>query len=372
MLDFSKSVIIPLCYTEVTIFLKGNLDMAKEPKSAQTSGGVDSKTPTKPAAPTVTKATRESRQTKAQLSSIGIETIRKVVDWLKPIELSPSNRFRTYQLMMTDDAVFSGIDSRSVLISKAQSGGYLRYNKASEVSKQVRDYLQYNIDNLEGQSMRGIGTSCSKMIQNGTSLFEKVLTKGSGEYADKWVLKKLSPIHPLTLDTSKPFTVADDGDSYLTLNQSSSAFVGTGGVGLKGSQVGSSGIREIPWNKICYSSYSDGLSQILGCSPLDAAYNAWREKVLLQDITKVGVTKDMAGMPVIEIPIDILDKSAADPNSGEARLVSQLQDAMANMHSGDQSFVILPSDTINDSGQGAKQYNLRFLGVDGGLFIATL
>jgi hypothetical protein len=327
---------------------------------------------TPPIDKTITKASRESRQSKAQLSSIGIETIRKVVDWLKPIELSPSNRFRTYQLMLMDDAIFSGIDSRSVLISKAQSGGYLKYNKSSEESKRIKDYLQYNLDNLEGQTMRSIGVTCSTMIHNGTALFEKVLTKGRDEYSDKWVLQKLSPIHPLTLDTSKPFTVADDGDSYLTLNQSTLAFTGTGGVGLTGSRMTGSGVKEVPWAKVCYSSYANAYSQLLSSSPLDALYNVWREKVLLQDITKVGVTKDMAGMPVIEVPIDILDKSAADPSSSEGRLMEGLQDAMANMHNGDQSFVILPSDTISESGQGAKQYNLRFLGVDGGLFIATL
>jgi len=315
---------------------------------------------------TVTKSSRESRQSKAQLSSIGIEVVRKVVDWLKPIELSPSNRFRTYQLMLMDDAIFSGIDSRKVLISRAQSGGYLKFKKDSPISVVVKDFLQYNIDNLQGQSMRSIGTTAASMIENGTSLFEKVLIKGKGQYSDKWTIQKLSPIHPLTLDPSKPFTVADDGDSYINANQSSSAFTGTGGVGLKGSKVGLKGVKEIPWAKICYSSYASDYSQILGCSPLDAIYNVWREKVLLQDITKVGVTKDMAGMPVIEIPIDILDKSAADENSQEARLVNGLQEAMANMHQGDQAFVILPSDTISESGQGAKQYNLRFLGVDGG------
>jgi hypothetical protein len=104
---------------------------------------------------------------------------------------------------------------------------------------------------------------------------------------------------------------------------------------------------------------------LLGVSPLDGAYNAWREKILLQEITNVGVTKDLAGMPVIEIPIDILNK-AEDPDSPEAVLVNALQNSMANISNGDQSFVILPSDVQGENGSGQRQYNLRFLGVDGG------
>lgn len=313
----------------------------------------------------VKKATRESRQSKAQLSSIGIEQVRRVVEYLKPIELSASNKFRTYQLMMLDDAIFSGVDSRKTLISRSQTQGYFRYNKNSEESKKVKDFFQWIMNNLEGQTPRSIGCTAAEMIANGVTLFEKVLRKGWDEYSDKWVLEVLSPIHPLTLNNIKPFNISPDGNKYLTLNQSASAFIGSDGL-IGNIKFPATGIKEIDWNKVAYTSYASNYGQLLNSSPFDAAYTPWREKILLQELTNVGVTKDMAGMPVIEIPIDILDKAGSDENSSEARMVAGLQLAMANMHMGDQSYVVLPSDTQSETGNGARQYNLRFLGVEGG------
>lgn len=316
-------------------------------------------------APTVSKATREQRESKAQIGTVGIEQVRRVVEFLKPIELSQANKYRTYQMMMLDDAVFTGVDSRRVLISRSQDKGYISYNKNSEESKKVKDFFQYCLDNLDGQTPRGIGETCADMIINSMALFNKVFDKGADEYIDKWVLKKLVYIHPLTLDPVKPFVVDVGGDKYSHVRQASSAFMGTGD-GYRLGAFGASGVKDIPWSKICYTAYASTYSQILGNSPLDSCYTAWREKILLQEITNVGVTKDMAGMPVIEIPLDILDKAASDPESTDARMVEGLQNAMANMHTGDQSFVILPSDAQESAG-GLRQYNLRFLGVEGGL-----
>ena len=73
----------------------------------------------------------------------------------------------------------------------------------------------------------------------------------------------------------------------------------------------------------------------------------------------------MAGMPLLEIPLDVLDKASADPSSDEGILVAQICDDVASMHAGEQNMMMLPSD-LQENSTSAKDYGLKFLGVEGG------
>ena len=59
----------------------------------------------------------------------------------------------------------------------------------------------------------------------------------------------------------------------------------------------------------------------------------------------------------------MLNKAAVDPNSDEASVIQDLQRDVANMHAGDQSYMILPSDTDENKN---KLFKLTLMGVDGG------
>lgn len=312
-----------------------------------------------------TNSTRASRKSKAQVSSASIESVRRIVDILKPYELSETQRLRTYQAMLRDDAVWTPYDSRSKLIEKAQSKGFFKFDKNSPASVELHEFFQYNMAHLVDQTPRSIGRAANEAMINGIAPFEKILHKGDGKFADRWVLKKLSYIHPLSLDQLRPFEISQDGNSIVNLRQSTGSFIGNGDQFAR-FKFGTREIIKIPWNKIAHVSYSSSSTQPFGVSPLDAAYTAWREKVLFQDYALVGVTKDFAGTPVLYLPSAILDKAESSPNSPEAVMVSELQAGMANMHTGDQNFMILPSDTQSESGVGLRDFEIKFLGVEGG------
>lgn len=72
----------------------------------------------------------------------------------------------------------------------------------------------------------------------------------------------------------------------------------------------------------------------------------------------------MAGMPLLEIPQDILDKAALDPTSPEADLVQGMAEDVAAMHAGEQNMMIMPSDLMDNS-TTSKAYDLKFVGVSG-------
>lgn len=310
------------------------------------------------------KTTSGQRKAGTQISTAAIESIRYVVDLLKPFELSPEQRLRTYQSMLLDDAVKSGVEIRTTLIESAQSNGYFKYDKNNETSKEVADYLSYCMANMDMQTPRSVGRDASDFIYKGFAPFEFVGKRGGDEYSDKWVIKKLAYVDSLSLDQSRPIEVAKDGNSILNLRQQLSSFRGTYG-NLITTNI-RQGVSRIPWKKVVYSSYSSTTSQPLGISALDACYTAWREKILLQDYTLIGVTKDFAGTPVLYVPSELTENAAANPNSDSAKVLEQLKSGMANMHTGDQNYIILPSDTQAETGTGSKKYEIKFLGVEGG------
>ncbi|AUR89043.1 portal protein [Vibrio phage 1.121.O._10N.286.46.C4] len=309
--------------------------------------------------------TTAQRASKRQVSTAAIEAIRYVTEVLKPFELSRTQRLYTYQSMMQDEAVFTAVNDRIMAIQTAQMNGKFRFNPNSENSVAMKDFLQYNLDNLEGQTPRSIGACAAEMVINGFAPFENVTYRDDKEYEGQFVLKKLAYIHPLSLDTSNPYTVIEGGDQIKELRQLATAFRGTDGTYM-GSKRPWTGIREIDYRKVTVASYSATTSQPFGKSPLDAAYTAWREKQLLQDYMMIGVTRDFSGTPVLRLPSEILEAAESDPTSPEAQQVTALARGMKEMHTGDASFIILPSDSQSENGSGLRDYDIQFLGVEGG------
>ena len=311
--------------------------------------------------------TTESRSSKKQMSTAAIETVKSIVNILKPYELSQTQRLRTYQAMMLDDAVGAAFSANSVLIEKAFSNYSVSFNENSETSKQAADFLSWNLANMNGQTVRSIARSAAEFKRDGLAPFEKMFRKGAGIWKDFWTIDKLSYIHPLTLDQKTPFTVVDGGRTVIEARQSTQALRNSSDM-FSAAEVGKypKGYIPIPRKKLAFMTYSATDAQPFGSSPFDSCYTAWREKVLLQDYTLVGVTKDFSGTPVLYLPESILAEASSDPSSASGIMVEQLKANMANMHTGDQNYTILPSDTLSENGSGAKAFEIKFLGVEGG------
>jgi hypothetical protein len=311
------------------------------------------------------KTTRDQRDASKQYGSAAIEFVRKQINILKPFELSQGQRLRTYQLMLQDDSVATCFNARTMAVAKAQKRGKFKYNTNSEESLRVKRFLEYNLNNLRGQSPLSVGLMASHMIRDGWSPFENVYEAGKGEWEGMWKLKKLAYIHPLSLDKFSPYVVREGGDSISHLRQLPDAFIGNDGIGSNSFKGTIGGVKEIPFNWITYSSYSSTDSSPSGNSLFDAAYIPWREKQLLQDLTLIGVQKDMAGMPVLGAPSSLLSAAAENPNGPEARMVEQLKSNLANLHAGDQAYSMIPTDTHSENGNGQRQFELKFLGIEG-------
>ncbi len=123
------------------------------------------------------------------------------------------------------------------------------------------------------------------------------------------------------------------------------------------------GRKEIPMEKVIYVGSNITENNPLGVSPLLAVYRSWREKSLIQEYEVVGVSKDLGGMPVLMVPSDILNRASLNPSGDEAQSLRVLQANIANLHAGEQSYMVLPSDVYE--GTVMRQYDLVFQGVEG-------
>lgn len=311
------------------------------------------------------KTTVDQRKGSSNKSTVSIESIRKIVDLLKPWELSSSERFKTYNAMLRDDAVWSSWESRKAMVQEAQHNGKFKYDVNNKTSEFLAKYFKYCMASMTDQTARSIaGTSC-EYIYNSIAPFEIVTKEGSHDWKGWHVLDKLSYINPITLSTSQPFKVTDGGRKITEWYQMPSAFVNSQGLNNINAGLNSQGKIAIDSRKVAYCSYSSSPCNPMGFSAFDAAYTAWREKGLINDFLIMGVQKDMAGIPILEVPQRLLD-AASDTNSEAYRTVEALKDQMENLHAGDQAFMMMPSDTHADNGSGAKLYNITFKGVDGG------
>lgn len=315
---------------------------------------------------TIQKDTRSQRSASKSIASPAIHSVQRIVQLLKPYELSNTNRFETYQLMIGDEAVWSSVESRMTSIEVAQANFKLKYDKNSERSVFLKEFIEHNLRGM-ARTMRAVGRECGEMVYNGIALHEPTASvEKSGEYVGLFTLDDIIYIDPLTIDTIRPYETEEGGRKLKYWRQKKSAFVDTSNqlTLRQAQQFSQTGAVRIDSRKVGVSAYAASQSRPMGTSALDAAYTPWKEKNLIQEYLLVGIQKDLAGTPVLRVPVDLFEK-AKEANSDAAATLAQLQEHMANLHAGDQTFMILPSDAFNDAGSGALQYDVDFKGISG-------
>jgi len=315
------------------------------------------------------RTTTEQRKSSTQKSTVAIESITRIKNLLKPWELSRSERYKTYQSMRRDDAVWSSLSLRTKLVQATQYSGKFKYDTNNENSVAVVKFLEHCMKDMSFQTPRSIAGDACEMIFNSYAPFEVVTKEGEGAWAGYHTLSKLSYINPLTIDSLKPYKTVNGGNAITEWYQLNSAFLNSDGTnkttGEKTKLNNNYGSQPIDARKVVYTTYSNSISNPISDSDFDAAYDPWREKGLINDFLIMGVQKDMAGVPILEVPQQLLDEASVI-GSDAWNTVEALKLQMGNLHAGDQSFMIMPSDTHNEAGSGAKLYGITFKGIDGG------
>lgn len=90
-----------------------------------------------------------------------------------------------------------------------------------------------------------------------------------------------------------------------------------------------------------------------GSSFLVGAWRAWRLKTSLEEFLAVGVVKDLQGLPIIEVPAELMSPDASETQKLEYAF---WQNTIRNIHQNAQAGLIIPSTKDE---KGDRYYDLR-------------
>lgn len=302
-----------------------------------------------------------SRLKLGEIGTTALNTMNIYSKFIKPYETSWPICLDTYEEMALDSDISTALKANYLFVERAFDDFQITHKKDSVKSQQAAEFVEWCFKNMDGQTLRQAIRDALTYKIHGFSIIEKVYTKVTdGEYAGKYKIKKLAPRPQNTLRRRNPFKFSDDGREVLGVYQviNNKSYYSSD---IKNPIVGE---IYIPRNKVMIFGEQITDANPFGQSPLASIYVTWKEKVLISEYEVVGVSKDMGGMPVLEVPSDILNKAYDNPGGEEWQSIEVLKQNMANLHAGEQAFMIIPSD-VQEEGNGVKAYNLKFLGIEG-------
>ena len=97
-----------------------------------------------------------------------------------------------------------------------------------------------------------------------------------------------------------------------------------------------------------------------GKSILRNAYRSWYFKKHIEEIEGIGIERDLAGLPVMKVPAQIMSSNAS---SAEQAIYAECKTIIRDIRRDEQEGVIFPSDIDPDTNQ--PQYSLELLSTGG-------
>lgn len=114
---------------------------------------------------------------------------------------------------------------------------------------------------------------------------------------------------------------------------------------------------KLPADRILFFKVNCSSNHPQGRSPLADAYVSWRVLEELRGIETVSANRNLNGIPHLSCPSEIMDESSDDP---EDRLrVSKLKQQMSRISTGEQAYIITPSDRYDQTEGASAQYDFK-------------
>ena len=115
--------------------------------------------------------------------------------------------------------------------------------------------------------------------------------------------------------------------------------------------------KKLPSDRIMLFKVNSSSNYPYGRSPLADAYMSWRVLEELRGIETVSANRNLNGIPHLSCPSEIMDESSDDP---EDRLrVSKLKQQMSRISTGEQAYIITPSDRYDQTEGASAQYDFK-------------
>lgn len=316
---------------------------------------------------TKAEASQSVEATRIRTSEVGNPFLKATGSWIQNEmrrDLAAPQNLITYEKMLQDATVSAAIGTANAFLTKALAKAKFVTQSKNPEAIAFCDYLNWNLKNLKDNTWYDSSINMLSYLIYGFSWVEKVYepnySKKHSQY--KWKLKKLAPRSQHSIAEWK---YSDDNRTVIGLRQYPPQSLNNGYINSTTQKIYNWSDEGIPRNKFMLFSWDSKNSSPIGVSPLNACYKAWKEKVLIEALEVTGISKGLNGIVVLRVPTEHMNKAAEDPESVEAKTLVALQNQAALMHNGDQTYIMLGSDSQGENGNGKYVYDFTLQGVDG-------
>lgn len=249
-------------------------------------------------------------------------------------ELQFPNSIITYKQMSYDSMIASALSYYEHMMLKAKFS-FLPHPLADETQKEYASFLQECVGDME-HSWQDFIQEVSSMNTYGFCVNEIVLrkrlySKGS-KYNDGNIgIKKL----PIRSQDSISKWNYDKDQELVSLEQTVSRLDSNGRMALT---VSGEPIT-IPRNKFLLFRLGKKKDSPVGESPLRGCYYPWKFKTAVEELESMGLSRDLAGVPIAWIPAQMMAKDA-DPELKAQYF--EIQKIVRNINNNQQAGLVMP------------------------------
>ena len=249
-------------------------------------------------------------------------------------ELQFPNSIITYKQMSYDSMIASALSYYEHMMLKAKFS-FLPHPLANETQKEYASFLQECVGDME-HSWQDFIQEVSSMNTYGFCVNEIVLrkrlySKGS-KYNDGNIgIKKL----PIRSQDSISKWNYDKDQELVSLEQTVSRLDSSGRMAhtVSGEPI------TIPRNKFLLFRLGKKKDSPVGESPLRGCYYPWKFKIAVEELESMGLSRDLAGVPIAWIPAQMMAKDA-DPELKLQYL--KIQQIVRNINNNQQAGLVMP------------------------------
>jgi len=247
----------------------------------------------------------------------------------------------TYKAMFKDATIAPALALMEMNISKVKWTVKIPEGYDEQLSEKA-DFLRSVMNDMD-HSFEDFINSVSTFNRFGFGLNEKVYrrrlkSKGS-KYDDN--LYGIASLPIISQDTIASWEWDADGRKLTGIKQWVNKPHGQDGIvsSIEASPVA------IPRHKFLMFRADPLKNNPEGLSPLNGVYMAWRFKTELERFESMGVSQDLRGLKVLKIPARYMSEEASEDEKATYEMFTK---AMALLHKGEQSAIIIPSDVSEE------------------------
>jgi hypothetical protein len=314
-------------------------------------------------------------QTRMKFAETGQPFMKEVGGWIRDqakYELQFPRSIQTFADMRNHAVVDAGATVGEVFLTKSLlKGRWVAGDSKNQRSQDAASFLNWNLKNLDG-GWYDVITNMITCFQNGFSWQEKVFAKNNSQEWDSKFQYKIKKIAPRAADSVQEWVWKDAvtkrdliGLKQYKSNTLNNPFNTINTISMTQSSSNNVLSPIIPLEKIMLLSWNSTNGNPQGKSDFVGCYKSYKELSMIEAYEILGISKSLAGVLVIRMPTDHLNKAMEDPTSDEAKALSAFKKQCSAIQQGDQTFIILGSDVQGENGNGKYVYDMGLQGIEG-------